>query len=171
MSQGDLLQAFESCALDLRRFLAKRVQCEATAADLVQETYLRLTRLTNSEPIQNIRAFLFQIADNLAIDHLRSRTRFCRRYAGTPSPDLAGTTPLPDRELAAKQEWNLLQEAIGDLAPKCREAFLLHRVQHLSYNEIAARLDISQRTVEKHIGKALAHCRLRLDRFNRRALG
>lgn len=159
-----MLQAFETHALDLRRFLAKRVQCEETAADLVQETYLRLSGIARSEPIQNIRAFLFQVADNLAIDHLRSRTRFYQRYAGTPSPDLMGSTPLPDRELAAKQEWSIIQQAISELTPKCRTAFLLHRVQHLSYSQIAAKLDISQRTVEKHISKALAHCRLRIDR-------
>ncbi|WP_447599380.1 hypothetical protein [Nitrospira sp. Nam80] len=46
MSQGDLLRAFESCTLDLRRFLATRLQCEETAG-------------------QNLRAFFFQIAENL----------------------------------------------------------------------------------------------------------
>lgn len=160
---SDLLQVFQACALDLRRFLTKRVQCEEAAADLAQATYLRLARLGSSAHVQNIRGFLFQIADNLAIDHLRSRTRFQQRYAGAPSADLVGPAPLPDRELAAKQELAILEEAIAELPPKCWTAFLLHRVQHLSYGEIAVRLDIAQSTVEKHISKALAHCRHRLN--------
>ncbi|MEW6246200.1 MAG: RNA polymerase sigma factor [Nitrospirota bacterium] len=123
MIHGDLLQLFQACAPDLHRFFAKRVRCEHTAADLTQETYLRLTGLGRLESVRNVRAFLFQIADNLAIDHLRSRTRFRRRYAGAPSADLVAATPPPDRELAAKQEWRILQDAIAELPPKCRTAF------------------------------------------------
>jgi RNA polymerase sigma factor (sigma-70 family) len=167
IQRGDLIEVFQACLLDLRRFLAKRVQCEDTAADLVQETYLRVAGLDQVASVRNGRAFLFKIADNLAIDHLRSRVRLHQRYAGAPSPELASTLPTPDRELEARQEWSLLQKAIADLPPKCRAAFLLHRVQHLSYSDIAARLDIAASTVEKHISKALAHCRQRLEHAGR----
>jgi hypothetical protein len=112
---SDLLHMFESCALDLRRFLARRVQCEAAAADLAQETYLRLARLASTTQVQNVRGFLFQVADNLAVEYLRSRTRFQQRYAGIPSTDLMGPAPLPDRELAAKQELAILEEAIAEM--------------------------------------------------------
>ena len=171
MSNVELLQAFETYAIDLRRFLTSRVQCEQAAADLVQETYIRVIGSAASEPIHNIRSFLFQIANNLAIDHLRSRTRFQQHYAGTPSEELVGSTPLPDRELTAKQELALLQQAISELPPKCRTAFLLHRLHHLSYNQIAQRLGVSQGTVEKHISHALAYCRLRVNRADGRMNG
>ncbi|MGC4097105.1 MAG: RNA polymerase sigma factor [Nitrospira sp.] len=169
VSKVDLLQAFEAYALDLRRFLTSRVHCEQAAADLVQETYMRVIGSATSEPIHNIRSFLFQIANNLAIDHLRSRTRFQQHYAGTPSEDLAGSTPLPDRELTAKQDLAILQKAISELPTKCRSAFLLHRLHHLSYSQIAQRLGVSQGTVEKHISHALAYCRLRVNHAGSRA--
>ena len=133
----ELLYLFQSCALNLRRFLTKPVQCKAAAADLSQETYLRLSRLKSFRDVKNFRGFIFQIADNLAIDHLRSRTRFQQRYVGAPSDDMAGSAPLPDREFSAKQELAILETAISELPPKCRAAFLLHRVQQLSYGEIA----------------------------------
>ncbi len=134
---SELLDLFQSCALDLRRFLTKRVRCEEGAADLSRETYLRLSRLKSFSHVKNFRGFIFQIADNLAVDHLRSRTRFQQRYVGAPSDDMAGSAPLPDRELAAKQELAILETAISELPPKCRAAFLLSRVQHLSYGETA----------------------------------
>ncbi|ULA65999.1 MAG: Putative RNA polymerase sigma factor FecI [Nitrospira sp.] len=165
--QSELFHLFQSCALDLRRFLTKRVQCEDTAADLCQDTYLRLARLKSSAHVQNLRGFIFQIADNLAVDHLRSRTRFQQQYGGHPTDDLATSAPLQDREFAAKQELAILQTAIAELPPKCRTAFLLHRVQQLSYEEIALQLDIAQSTVEKHISKALAHCRHRVNQKGR----
>lgn len=164
---NELLHLFQSCALDLRRFLTKRVHCEETAADLCQDTYLRLARLQSTAHVQNLRGFIFQIADNLAIDHLRSRTRFQQQHVGPPSEDLAASAPLQDREFAAKQEMEMLERAIAELPPKCRRVFLLHRVQQLSYGEIARRLDIAQSTVEKHISKALAHCRHRLQQSGR----
>jgi RNA polymerase sigma factor (sigma-70 family) len=51
---------------------------------------------------------------------------------------------------------------IGELPPQCRRIFLLHKVQHLSYAEIAERLAISPRTVEKQISKALKILRDRM---------
>ena len=126
---SDLLHMFESCALDLRRFLARRVQCEAAAADLAQETYLRLARLASTTQVQNVRGFLFQVADNLAIDYLRSRTRFQQRYAGIPSTDLMGPAPLPDRELAAKQELAILEEAIAEMPSGISTASAVQNLQ------------------------------------------
>jgi RNA polymerase sigma-70 factor (ECF subfamily) len=49
----------------------------------------------------------------------------------------------------------LLEQAISQLPPKCKEVFLLSRFGKLSYKEIATTLDISPKTVENHLGKAL----------------
>jgi RNA polymerase sigma factor (sigma-70 family) len=160
---GELVQLFQGYAQALQRFLARRVGCQEAAAELMQETYLRLASLDGGHRIDNPGAYLFQIAEHLAVDHLHQHTRVQRHYAGTPAEDLPSQAPSPEAEVVAREQCHLLRQAIRELPPKCRTVFLLHRVQHLSYEEIARQLGISRKTVEKHVSKALTHCRKRLE--------
>jgi len=77
-----LLSSFFRHQQELLQFLTSKVNCAETAADLVQETYLRVARHSASGEILNQRAFLFRIADNLALDHLRSKARREKRDGG-----------------------------------------------------------------------------------------
>jgi RNA polymerase sigma-70 factor (ECF subfamily) len=72
---------------------------------------------------------------------------------------------LPDAEavLAYRQAVQTLADAINELPPRCRKVFLLNRFDGLNYREIAGRLRISTSMVEKHMMKAIGHCRNRLD--------
>jgi len=72
--------------------------------------------------------------------------------------ELASDQPTADREIAAEQDLELLYDAIEHLPPKCRNVFLLSRVQRLTYPQIAAHCSISVKMVEKHISHALAIC-------------
>lgn len=144
---------------DLMQFLTYKVSCSEIAADLTQETYLRIADRTDLDKIDNIKAYLFRIANNLALDHLRSRTRQLKREGGELNEDIASTDPEPETILADQQQIEFLQQAIVTLPPKCREVFLLCRVEGKSYAEVAAELSISRRTVESHIRKAMIHIR------------
>ena len=163
MTAGELVQLFQGYVQALQRFLTHRVGCQETAAELMQEMYLRLAGLDTGTRIDNPSAYLYQIAEHLAIDHLREHTRVRRHFAGTPAEDLPSRGPAPEAEVMAREQFHLLCQAIVELPPKCRTVFLLHKVQHMSYGEIAQQLGISRKTVEKHVSKALAHCRERLD--------
>ncbi|TXG79989.1 MAG: hypothetical protein E6R14_10085 [Thermomicrobiales bacterium] len=72
---ASLCEAFQTCANDVQRFPAGKVSREATAADLAQETYLRVVRSDPTLSVADPRSYLFRIANNLAIDHLRSQRR------------------------------------------------------------------------------------------------
>lgn len=74
-----LFEAFRQCAGELQRFLAHRLGCPDTAADLVQETFVRLAQLSPAQQPDNPCAFLFRIAANLAVDHQR-RLRYHAQY-------------------------------------------------------------------------------------------
>lgn len=165
MSHADLTQLFNHHAQDVRRFLASRVSCEATAADLTQETFLRLARMPDLGVIENFRTYLFRIATNLATDHLRARMR--REPSSSDSdadllelPDSAST---PEAALLAKQELTAALQALGELSPLCRQIFVLNRFDGLSHRAIADCLGICVSTVEKNIARALNHCRRRLN--------
>jgi len=63
----------------------------------------------------------------------------------------------------ARYRLRILAAAVDDLPPRCREVFLMSRLDGLGNGEIAGRLGISRNMVEKHIIKAMMHCRRRLD--------
>lgn len=150
-----LLNAFLNYRKELLQFLTFKVNCNETAADLCQETYLRVARISSAPEIINPRAYLFRIANNLALDHLRSRARLEKIQGGTMCEELPCAQPQPDHILDGQQQMAHLEDLIYRLPPQCRTVFLLCRVEQKSYAEIADQLGISTRTVESHMHKAL----------------
>lgn len=146
----------------LRRFLLRMLGSADAAADAHQETYLRMLGALSRTTVEHPTAFLFQIANNVA---LRMRNR--RSLEGTlfqPVTDLdlaqiADGYAMPERQVIAREELRRLAAAIDALPPRCREVFLLVRFENLSNGEAAARLGISRNMVEKHLIRALLHCR------------
>ncbi|BCA56594.1 putative RNA polymerase sigma factor FecI [Nitrospira sp. KM1] len=150
---------------ELRSFLTRRLGCPETAAELVQETYIRLATRQEQDPHVNPRALVFRVASNLATDHARHQSVRERFDGGTIDEDaLVAPVPSPDAALAEEQERKLLKLAIAELPEKRRMVFLLRMSQELSYSEIGKRLGISVSAVEKHISKAVLHCRAHVER-------
>lgn len=144
-------------------YLRHKLGCTQTAEDLTQETYLRVLRQGAIEQIDNLPAYLFRVASHLAIDHHRQTIRSVHGYPEPLDETLVCSRPLPDNVLEQRQALAQMQQAIDELPPQCRRIFLLHKVKHCSYSEIAAELNISPRTVEKQISKALKFFRDRLQ--------
>jgi RNA polymerase sigma-70 factor (ECF subfamily) len=148
----------------LRRFFRLRIGRSEDVGDLVQEAFARLAGRRSGDALRNPGAYLQRIARNLLIDRARRvATRpLIVELGGEGCPDLPVAADqgnaMEDRELMAAYEG-----AVEVLPPRTREVFLLHRVGGLSYQEIAARLAISIRTVEWHIGEALLRIRRALD--------
>ncbi len=129
---------------------------------LVQETYLRVVEHESIEKIGNLSAYVFRIANNLAIDYARRAVTRAQSRVEALDAELVCPKPRPDRVAELDQELNILSRLIGELPSQCRRIFLLHKVEHPSHVEIAKRLNISPRTVETQIGKALRILRDRL---------
>jgi RNA polymerase sigma factor (sigma-70 family) len=167
VSQHELFQHLQRYVHALHQFLVRRVGNQGTAADLMQEICVRLAAANHGQPIKHPGAYLFQVAEHVVIDHLRHDLPFRQKYVGAPSETLPAPTPTPEAVASANEQLRVLRQAILDLPPRCRTIFLLHKVEHLSYGDIATRLGISRKTVEKQVSKALAHCRDRLDQATR----
>ncbi|GAA5524080.1 putative RNA polymerase sigma factor FecI [Microbulbifer aestuariivivens] len=153
----------------LVRFLSRIVRNTEDAEDIAQQAYLRLQKLSDEKELDNPRAYLYQIANNLAIDQLR-RGKLHTEYVNQQIPAEGETVSddhadqqSPERVLAARQQLQSIYEAMDSLPVKCRQAFLLHRSRGLSYTEIAREMDISVSSVEKYILQALKACRRRVD--------
>ncbi len=143
----------------LRRWLGARFPSLNDRDDLVQESFLRLLRARAAGPIGNVRAFLFRTARNLALNHLRHRRHAHPEGLGKIDP----TSVLDERAdtpeaVARRQELEILQEALQSLPERCRQVFTLRRLHGVPQKEIAARLGISEKTVENHSLHALQRC-------------
>ena len=149
---------------ELLRFLTAKLGCRDQAADVVQDTFLRVRNVKDLASVTQPRAFLYKTALNLTVDLFRrQRIRVERTTQLETSDHLPSSMPRQDQVMEGKQRVQLLCDAIADLPPKCRQVFLLHKFMYLSHVEIAGRLGISKNMVEKHVMKAMAHCRSRVE--------
>jgi len=122
---------------------------------------LRLTS-AEAEAIANPRAYLFRIVGNLAIDY-RRREMTRNRLIGEPVPDeTSDESPSAEHRIIAKERLAILAKAIEELPPRCRQCFVMRRLENLPQAEIAQRLGISVNMVEKHLRHAALHCARRL---------
>ena len=153
----------------LVRFLRRRTPLEEDAQDLAQESLVRLMRYRGHAPTAWA-ALLYRIALNALNDRLRRA--HARREAQHTALDadvatLASPEPSHEQRLATQQELAVLQGVLLGLPLRCRQIYLLNRIEGMSYSEIATHCGISVKAVEKHVSKALRLLRERLAAFNR----
>lgn len=146
----------------LVQFLATRLRSIQEAKEVAQEAYVRLLSLEDSGAVSFLRAFLFKTAANLAVDRIRSRNRQ-QQALDAGLCDESREAPTPDREAATAQEVEIVRRLIGELPPKCRHAFLLHRVHGAEFSEIAQEMGLSERMVRHYVLRAVLYCRAGLD--------
>lgn len=141
----DLL--YRDHAAALRRRLRARLGSSEEANELLHDAF---ARLLGARPLRGMRepgAFLNRIVRNLLID--RARRRSARPVHVTIDSECDSAVP-PEQEQALELEQmrRRYKQVIAALPPRMRHVFVLHRLEGLSYKEIAERLDISTRTVE-----------------------
>lgn len=145
---------------ELSRFLTRHVGCRELAADLLHELFLRLLAREAPMDIRHRRGYLFRSARNLATEaaaspHWRDSARL-HRYAETQESE---DSLSPERQASAKQTLARLLDVVKRLSPRCRDAFILHKFEGLTYAEVAKHMGISVGQVEKHMMRALDACR------------
>jgi len=138
----------------LHRYIRRFVGSSETAKEIVQEAFLRTYR--QRESVTTLRAFLFSTARNLAANEYRHRRTMERDALGNFGDSWVKTERESlEAELLRDERNQLIQEAIDRLPPQCRAAFALRVFHECSYKEVADRLGISAKTVEKHIARGL----------------
>lgn len=161
-------ELFERHQLSLYRYLRGLLASTEDAKEVLQETYLRLLRQPSFERLRaNARAYLFQTATNLARDLFRRRSAKsldveAEMFAasGLDSPNWAS---WPEFALEGEQAGQIIIAALEELDTKVRAALLLSRYGDLAQAEIASRLGVSERTVERYIKEGLARIASRLE--------
>lgn len=157
LAPEDIDQLYQTHNAWLRGWLRARVGCREHAADLAQDTFVRLLRARNVSPLKEPRAYLSSVARGLMIDQYRRRAlerAYQQSLAGVPE----GEAPSEEHRLVILDTLERLDRALHQLKPRTREAFLLAQLDGLSIARIAAHLKVSRATVERDLAKALAAC-------------
>lgn len=141
----------------LHGWLRRSLGCSQQAADLAQDTFLRL--LVRGQPVSDRapRALLVHIARGLVIDHWR-RDALERAYLEALAQLPEASHPSPEVRHEALQCLERIAQMLDGLKPAVREAFLLYQLGGLNHLQVAEKLGVSSRTVERHVASALLHC-------------
>lgn len=145
----------------LRAFLQQRFPDIHDVDDLVQESYARLLEAHRKEPIANARAYLFTIARNSALSQLRRPRIFSDQPLEEAAPEnlVAPGADVVDL-VATRQEVSILLAAVETLPARCREIFILTKLQGLSHQAVADRLGLSVQTVHVQVSRGIQKCTL-----------
>ncbi len=157
--------SLESIYLSVRKGLMRvvsRMVPPKEIEDIVQETYVRICSVKQSEQIRHPRSFMYRTARNLALDHLKraeTRVGVSMEEEGVNPDWMTEDLDQVYNQVSATQEFEQFCEAVRQLPLQCRRVFVLKKVYGYSQREIAKSLNISENTVEKHIASGMRRCR------------
>lgn len=159
----ELVRRYERPVFSL---IFRMVRDSATAEDLSQDTFIKvLNHIDKYRPEFKLSSWLFKIANNVAIDHLRRRQLDTISMSGSPhaaseaeieatSFEIGSGEESALDQIVARELGSTIEKAIGSLRPEYRACILLRHVEGRSYEEIAATLDLPLGTVKTYIHRA-----------------
>lgn len=140
----------------LRSYLRSSYPTVHDIDDVVQESFLRIWKARAAQPIRSARALLFGIARRLAVDAIRSDRSALHDEVDDNHALIALSEPRGVAEaVSVGHEVELLMAAIDALPARCREIVILRKLDGLCHREIAARLSISEETVQVQVGRGM----------------
>ena len=143
----------------LQIWLRKKLANAADAADIAHDTFVRVLASRHRTRIAEPRAFLTTIAKGLVIDSWR-RQEIERAYKEALALQPERLAPSPEAQLLIVEALARIDRLLDGLKPKVRTAFLLAQIEELPYAEIAQRMGVTVRSIERYVAEALYHCHL-----------
>ncbi len=161
MDHSSFEALFKQHFAHLCNFSKQYVQDENTAKDIVQKVFIKLWESRAQIDLnQNIQSYLFTSVKNRSLNYIRDNQKYRSRVLDLDCGEIdlmAETDQSGVQELQAK-----ISQALASLPEKCRLVFEMSRFKEMKYREIAEELDISQKTVEAHMSKAMKTLRVEL---------
>ena len=136
----------------LVNFASYLIGSKEDALEIVNDVFVSLWKNKSSyAKIKVVKSYLFSAVKNRCFNHLKKK----KLEVTHMWPENAKSTFSADALLQAEEHTNRLNYLMNELPPKCRQVFIMSRIDELSYAEIAALLDLSIKTIENQMGKAL----------------
>lgn len=156
----------------LVRFSQAYVLSEHEAENIVQNTFLYLWENQDTlSSLNNVNAFLFTLVKNRCIDFLRKQLKEGNTQSLSDIQEkelelkLYSLQKFDENKLSQEEIEQIITKAVDSLPPRCKEIFVLSRLEGLSHKEIAEQLNISKNTIEGQITIALRKLRVQLKDF------
>lgn len=149
----------------LSSWLRCRTGCDQVAADLAQDTFVRLLNKTQLKEQQNSRAYLKTIADGLWIDLWRRR-QVEQAWLETLSVLPEAQVPSPEVHHIVLEALCAVDHMLSQLPENVANAFIMSQIYGLTYKQIAEKIGVSDRMIKKYMAQAMLHCALLEDEFN-----
>lgn len=165
LSKQQFENLFRTHFQHLVNFATQYVNEQSIAEDICQKIFLTLWEKRDTiNPNQSIKSYLFTAVRNKCLNHIRDHKKFRSTVLDLDCGeiDLAEPTAVEADDALSLQ----VKHALEQLPQKCRQVFELSKFQNLKYKEIAEELDISVKTVEAHMGKALKTLRTLLKNYS-----
>ncbi|MFN7166772.1 MAG: RNA polymerase sigma factor [Pannonibacter sp.] len=169
-----LSQLFKSQYGQLLRFCRVRIRSEADAEDIVQAAFLSARRAYPNKGAEELRPLLFTLVRNLSLNHLKlhwNKMRDGEDISEAAAGFACPRSPTPEKQLMDAQDLAIVEAALARMTPRKCEALRLHRIEGLTYDEIAKRLSVSPTTVKSDVAEAVAELARSLARAERRTVG
>ena len=160
MNLNDFKSLFDQYYQGLKSFIYYKIGDIEAAEDIVQEVFLKLWDRRDKIDMKTVKSFLFTIANNMSINHLKHRT-IVFNFARNGQSTSAATSPQFELEMQEFKE--NLEKLLAAMPEKSRVVFLMNRIEKLTYNEIADRLGLSVKAIEKRMSNALSFLRDNLN--------
>jgi len=156
---------FKSEFKGLCHFAIQYVKDLDTAKEIVQEVFLGLWQKKEMIDLSKpVKSYLSTSVRNRCLNYLRDHKKFNSEMIEIEDAVAGSAHHQPDK-LVENEISQRIDEAINELPGKCRKIFVMNRHELLKYQEIADQLEISIKTVETQMSKALQHMRIRLAEF------
>jgi RNA polymerase sigma-70 factor (ECF subfamily) len=157
-------ELFNIYCQQLINFSRNYVTDKQIAENIVQDVFVSVWQArTKLDPTKMIKAYLYTAVKNNSLKHIRHFKIENKGIEGSAAYIIDDESP--DKKLDGKELELKIHKAVNELPEKCREIFKMNRFENLKYAEIAAILDISIKTVETQMGRALKKLRERLKPY------
>jgi len=169
-----LSQIFRSQYNQLLRFCRVRIRSEADAEDIVQSAFLSARRAYPDKSIEELRPLLFTLVRNLSLNHLKlywNKMRAGEDISEAAAANACPHSPTAEKQLMDKQDLEIVEAVLSRMSPRRREALRMHRIEGLTYDDIARRLSVSATTVKSDVAEAVAEVAEALARAECRTSG
>lgn len=157
IEDSQITELFTRHQAALLSFLNHRIHCPQNAQDLTQETFLRLLKQDKIPHQENLSGYLFKIAERISIDFIRQQKRNELHFQEIDE-DLPSNKPCIEQLTIFHQECDLLLRAISRMPKRTQTIFLLRKIDEMGYKEIAQKLGVSEKTVQRSLVDAMLYC-------------
>ncbi len=153
-------KVFDTYAKDLKRFLYFKFNDFDTAEDILQETFLKLWKNCKKVSYSKVKSYLFTLANNAFLD-VKKHEKIVREYSNSYIEKQK--THSPEYLMIEQEFLEKVEKAIAELPEKQREVFVMSKIEKMKYKEIAEKLGIGVKAVEKRMRNALINFKEKID--------